>query len=119
MKIKGLPTEADQDSVKVLRNDQLGKNNRAGVLSKDSGVAKQRDTTDRVNLDLGRSIQQILDPTQMAAARRAKVEELKKQVSEGTYQMPSSEKLARAIGEELTFEILANGPTFSSDSGDS
>ena len=118
MKIRGLPGEVDQDATKILKNDHAHKGTRPGVLHTDTSVAKKSDSGDSVRVGLSRSIHEILDPQQIDSARRAKVDELKKKVQEGTYTMPSSENLALAVGQEITFEILANGPTFSDNSGE-
>ena len=117
MKIRGLPGEADQEALKILKKDHAPKSARSGVAHPDTGVEKMNDSDDTVQIGLSRSIQQILDPQQMDAARRTKVEELKKKVEEGTYIMPSSAELAQAVGQELTFEIVANGASFSNNSG--
>ncbi len=118
MKTRGLPSEADKEALKILKKDHAHKSARPGVARTDTGVAKKNDSNDSVSVGLSRSIQQILDPQQMDSARRMKVEELKKKIQEGTYTMPSSENLALAVGQELTFEILANGPAFSDNSGE-
>ncbi len=59
-----------------------------------------------VQLGLGRAINRELDATELAAERRARVEELKAKVQNGQYRQPDGETLARSVAEELTFEIL-------------
>ncbi len=59
-----------------------------------------------------------LDPTKLAAERRQKVENLKKQIREGTYQPPLSD-IARSVSEELSFEILLGGSSTDNQNQDS
>ncbi|MCB0331944.1 MAG: flagellar biosynthesis anti-sigma factor FlgM [Bdellovibrionales bacterium] len=70
---------------------------------KQEGVAEEEGT---VHLGLGRAINRELDATELAAERRARVEELKAKVRSGEYRQPDGETLARSVAEELTYEIL-------------
>lgn len=63
----------------------------------------------RIELSLGRAIQAQLDPASLAAERRARVEALKQQVQNGTYQIPPSDLLAARVGEEISLEVLSFG----------
>ena len=57
---------------------------------------------------VGATLKDELDPTKMAAERRAKIEALKQQIKNGTYK-PPTEGVAQAVGEELSLEILLSG----------
>ncbi len=63
---------------------------------------------DRVSLGLSRTISSELNPESMAAERRKRVEELKLLVAQGKYN-PSSEAVARSVGEEIMLEIMSAG----------
>jgi anti-sigma28 factor (negative regulator of flagellin synthesis) len=67
--------------------------------------------SDRVDVSLAKAISAEFSPDTMAAERRSKVERLKQLVAEGKYN-PSSEAVARSVGEEIMFEIFgAQGAT--------
>jgi len=56
---------------------------------------------------LGARIKEELDPTKMAAERRAKIERLKEQIKNGTY-APPVEEVAQSFSEEVSLEVLFN-----------
>jgi|694.fasta_scaffold03844_23 flagellar biosynthesis anti-sigma factor FlgM len=57
---------------------------------------------------VGTMLKSELDPAKMAEERRAKIEALKEQIKNGTYK-PPMEGVARALGEEVSLEILLSG----------
>lgn len=57
---------------------------------------------------LGARIREELDPAQMAAERRAKIELLKEQIKNGTY-MPPMQEVAQSFSEEVSLEVLFSG----------
>jgi len=63
---------------------------------------------DKVNLGLGRAINAEFDPIQFVADRRKRVDELKAKVQNKQYEMPSSEKLAKAVAEEIALQVVEN-----------
>ena len=64
---------------------------------------------DRVEFSsLGAILKSELNPSKMADERRAKIEALKAQIKNGTYQ-PPLENVAQAVGEEISLEVLLSG----------
>ena len=57
---------------------------------------------------LGARIREELDPANMAAERRAKIESLKEQIRNKTYN-PPVEDVARSVSEEVSLEVLLSG----------
>ena len=57
---------------------------------------------------LGAYLQSELNPSKMVDERAKKIESLKEQIRNGTYN-PSSESVARSLGEELYLEIALAG----------
>lgn len=57
---------------------------------------------------VGATLKDELDPAKMAEERRAKIEAIKQQIKNGTYN-PPLEGIAQAVGEELSLEILLSG----------
>jgi anti-sigma28 factor (negative regulator of flagellin synthesis) len=70
-----------------------------------TGTSEEEGT---VRLGLGREINKTLDVADIALERRARVEELKRQVQDKTYEQPSSEALAKSMGEEIMYEIFTS-----------
>ena len=70
---------------------------------------------EKVQIGLGRSINQELNPSVMAEERRAKIEALKKAIGEGSYSVDSF-LVAEKVSEEVNLEI-AFAPVF--EGGDS
>lgn len=65
-----------------------------------------RADTDSVKLSaLGAFFREELDGTKMLEERRQKIAMLKEQIKNGTYS-PSSDAVARAVGEELSLEVM-------------
>lgn len=103
---KDLAVGADvrsEEAIKALRSQLQEK--AKGVKDKESQAAK----TDTVDVKLGALIQSELNPTQMAADRRARIEELKQLIKEGKYH-PSSEAVARSVITGLAEEALDAPP---------
>lgn len=73
------------------------------LAASDAGAA------DRVEFSsLGAILKSELNPSKMADERRAKIEALKAQIKNGTYQ-PPLENVAQAVGEEISLEVLLSG----------
>jgi anti-sigma28 factor (negative regulator of flagellin synthesis) len=65
-----------------------------------------RPDTDSVKLSaLGAFFREELDGTKMLEERRQKIAMLKEQINNGTYS-PSPDAVARAVGEELSLEVV-------------
>lgn len=78
-----------------------------GSPSADAAVAGAEG--DKVEFSsLGALLKSELNPSRMAEERRAKIEALKAQIKNGTYQ-PPIENVAQAVGEELSLEVLLSG----------
>jgi len=56
-----------------------------------------------------------LNPARMGGERQQRIEQLKQQIKEGTYQ-PAVEDIAASVGEELSYEILLSGESSKDDS---
>lgn len=63
---------------------------------------------------LGAGIRKELDPLAMAAERRAKIESLKEQIRNNTYN-PSVEDIARSVSEEISLEVLFAGQSIKAE----
>jgi anti-sigma28 factor (negative regulator of flagellin synthesis) len=73
---------------------------------------------DSVNVSsLGALLKSELDPAKLAAERREKLEALKQQIKDGTYQ-PPLENVAKSLSQELSFEILLSGDDVKDDSSE-
>lgn len=71
--------------------------------------AQARSKSDSIKVSsLGSFLQSALNPSKMAEERTQKIEALKEQIRNGTYN-PSSEAVARSLGEELYLEIALAG----------
>lgn len=101
MKIKGTVGEAQQDAVRISRQQQAVKEKSNSASQSSSG---KNSSTDSVDVTVAKMISEQLDPTRMAAERREKIERLKKLIASGEYK-PSSEAVAQAVLDELSFEI--------------
>jgi anti-sigma28 factor (negative regulator of flagellin synthesis) len=69
------------------------------------GELSKRDTDTITVSPLSSRIRAELNPANMADERRSRVEELGRQVANGSYN-PPRELVANAIGEEISFEVL-------------
>ena len=106
MKIKNSIGEAQQDAVKVSRQNLNPRDKAAGAaVQQKSG---KDSATDSVDVTMAKMISEQLDPTRMAAERRDKIERLKKLIASGDYK-PSSEAVAQAVLDEVGFEIAGAG----------
>jgi hypothetical protein len=77
----------------------------------DGGEAKRKGSVDAdsVNVSaIGAFFRAELDPAKMAEERRQKIAMLKDQIKNGTY-APPLDSVARAIGEELSLEVMFGG----------
>jgi anti-sigma28 factor (negative regulator of flagellin synthesis) len=70
----------------------------------------------KIDVTLGRAVNEELNPESLLAERQARVEHLKKLIQEGKYSVPS-ESIAQALGQEITMEILSS-PGGGSDDGE-
>ncbi len=102
--------EQQQDALRLLDQNSTAanKSKKRGALGQLTGDDKTQDGI-TVDVPLGRSIGQQLDPSVFEAERRARVEDIKKRVQSGTYTLPSSEEVAQKLSEEIGFEILTSG----------
>jgi hypothetical protein len=67
-----------------------------------------KEQRDKITLSpLGDLIRRELDPTKMAAERQSKIDNLKKQIREGTYAR-ASDDVAQALAEEVSLEVIFN-----------
>lgn len=112
MKIRGKENEAAQsavqDAVKVQRQQQTESEGVKRNLGRNLGqLALGNVSEDKVSVSLGRAIQEHIDSLEFDGSRRQRVEELKKLVQSGQYK-PPTEEVARAVGEDIVFEILTN-----------
>jgi anti-sigma28 factor (negative regulator of flagellin synthesis) len=95
-----------------IRQRQVSTSKAASSDSLTSALEKggQKGQVDTVTLSpLLAEMQKQLDPAQMKAERQARVAALKQQISDGTYQQPSADRLAQSVGEEITVNILLDG----------
>ncbi len=106
MKIKNSIGEAQQDAAKIIRQNLNAREKAAdAAVSQKSGKGS---STDSVDVTMAKMISDQLDPTKMAAERRDKIERLKKLIASGEYK-PSSEAVAQAVLDEVSFEIAGAG----------
>jgi anti-sigma28 factor (negative regulator of flagellin synthesis) len=111
-KDKGILSESE--ATKLLRA-KLDQTTRA--LDNKSPVPGADSLVDKVNIDLAKAINQQINPADMKAERADKVARLKELIAAGNYK-PSSEAVARAVGDEIVQEILLSGES-STDSSSS
>lgn len=97
----------------IFNRAQDARNEKASARKGDAGVTAEGslqaalDDTMEIS-SVGTLLQAELDPAKMSEERRAKIEALKEQIRNGTYK-PPIEGVARAVGEELSLEILLSG----------
>lgn len=106
MEIKGKKNEVEPKPAILDRQGKVGValgHNRGELPA----VGPREAGEDKVELSLGRMIHETLDPVKMAAERRHRVAEIRQAWQEGRL-THSSHLVARAVGEELTMEILTN-----------
>ena len=87
-------------------------------LSKDQSLASNRSDTaagvDRVDLSLGQAINQLLDQEKAAEAKQARMARLKELIARQEYK-PPIDQVARAVAEEITFEIATQANVVGTD----
>jgi anti-sigma28 factor (negative regulator of flagellin synthesis) len=112
MKIRERKDELQQEALRILDTNSQG----AGAAKKKRDIFG-REVSDDVHVDLalGKSIGHEFDPHTIAAERKARVEELKRQVQSGTYVLPPSDEIAKKLAEEINFEILSSPKDEDSD----
>jgi anti-sigma28 factor (negative regulator of flagellin synthesis) len=81
----------------------------AAKAAQTQAVVKAFTASDSVDVSLAKAIGSELNADAMLAERRKRVEDLKALIAEGKYN-PSSEAVARAVGEEILLEIFSAGP---------
>lgn len=110
MKIRGKDNnDLSQDAVKVQKQLNEGvarKGNEVAQTARHVGLGTLKGE-DTVDISLAQAIHQQLDLGDVEATRRQKVENLKKLVQSGQYN-PPTEEVAKAVGEDIVFEILSN-----------
>lgn len=115
MKVPG--SDDSSKAGEAVRISLQGQNKRAPA----QGVRNERASTpikeDRVDLNLGRMLQQELDPQAVEGSRKAKVEELKKLIASGQYSVPS-ERIAEAFAQEISLDVMTLGRKVKSESED-
>jgi len=125
MKVPG--SDGNDSKVKLLKDARgseqavarkVGADVKAAEQPEEAAKAASKDSDSVKVSSLAALLKSELDPTKLAAERRQKVEDLKKQIRDGTYQPPLSE-LARSVSEELSFEILLGGSSTGNDNQDS
>jgi anti-sigma28 factor (negative regulator of flagellin synthesis) len=101
----------------ILQQEALRTNNAKDAATLAKKIKAETEGTllggkyDSVDVSLAKAISAELSPEAMVAERRSRVEKLKQLVAEGNYN-PSSEAVARAVGEEIMYEIFgAQGAT--------
>lgn len=100
MKIKGTVEDVQANTSKVTNSSRKAQDNAALLKLK-----SQTSASDSVDLTISKAISEQLDPTKMAAERRAKIENLKKAIASGEYK-PSAEAVAQAVSDEISMDIL-------------
>ena len=98
--------DLQSDVVNLLKQNQASKK-RAGASEEEERSTLGIDES-RVNLSVSRAINSELNPELISTERRAKIEKLKELIASGEYK-PSSMDVARALTEEVAFEIFTSG----------
>lgn len=116
MKIRNGIGESNDDAIKITRQDSRGVQHQNAKANDKTNVLAYSKGKDSVStrLSVSRAIQQELDPAAMLAERKNRVEELKKLIKNGEYNPPIMD-VARAVNDEIGFEILAAGSSGQSE----
>ena len=99
---------SDELQSELLRTLATQGKKKKGPSSVLEALDEQDSSASKVNVGLSTAINNELNPEAMAAERRAKVQRLKELVAEGKYN-PSSEAVAKSLGEEIISEIMLAG----------
>ena len=97
----------ESDAAKLLRAklDQT-----KAALDTKAGTPGAAALVDKVNIELAKAINQQINPAVILSERSDKIARLKELIAKGEYN-PSSEVVARAVGDEIVQEILFAGDT--------
>lgn len=101
-KVKPTDIRAESDAMRLLKA-KLGKS--SSVKGDSSSGSEQSSEIDKINIELAKAINQQIDPAVILSERKDKVALLKELISKGEYK-PSSEAVAKAVGDEIVQEIL-------------
>ena len=110
------------DEIKLRKTDLANRTDvqRANVKNDKNATAKSQveakssKQADTVNIGLSQFIQEALDPAKLETERKDKIEKLKSLIASGEYK-PSSEAIASAVSQDITFEILDPETKFSEE----
>lgn len=112
MKIKPKSLEIQGDISNVHSNAKEINDRKTGQARADE-VRSDRARDSVAVSNLGSALHASMNPSNLAEERRARIEALKAQIKEGTYR-PPLEDVARAVAEEISYEVLA-GANFSDE----
>lgn len=108
MKINGRG-DREQEPASIKRTDRAVTDGSIRQTSGQPQIATPSVVSgDRVDIGIAKYISEELNVADMEKRRRERVEELKKLVQGGEYR-PDATAVARAVGEEITLEILSAG----------
>ena len=109
-KIKSIDVQGDPDVLRALK----GKTGKTALVSSSETNTNLIDTStqgallDTINLDIGKAINDQIDPSLLLRERKDKIAKLKEQIANGTYK-PTSEAIAASVNDEILQEILLSG----------
>lgn len=107
MKIRPNSPESQAEVVQLDRKNQADK--AAIEKYKEATGSKKAANGDEVQVSsLASALNGQLNPTALAEERRAKIEDIKERIKNGTY-APRMEDVARALADEISVEILSSG----------
>ena len=108
MKIRGTGSDAAQDAAVVQRQQTASQQEARRSLATNLGnlALGKVSGEDKISVSLGHAIQEQIDSLAFDPKRRDRVNELKQLVQSGQYNPPIPE-VARAVGEDIVFEILS------------
>ncbi len=108
MKIRPKSLELQQEEAAQL--DRKQKADRAALDRLKEGLGESKASKgDQVEVStLATALNGQLNPASFAEERKAKIEDIKERIKNGTYN-PRMEDVARALAEEISSEILSSG----------
>lgn len=106
--MKVLSSEEAKKAIEAARAAKQERAQRHPAERSEAEQPRAARAEDRVSLNLGRLLQQELDPSAVESSRKARVEELKKLIASGEYKV-STEQAAQALAREISMEILTQG----------
>lgn len=106
------PTATAVDSKTTLSQvDLQDKVKQARLIKQESdstNIGSLLSSSDTVNFSSAGSALSELDPNQILQDRSSKIDKIKKQLADGTYN-PSSQDIAQSLAQEISDEILSSG----------